>query len=138
MLVRRSANDTFAFVSDLRNAPTWDPQTIQAYKISEAPIGAGTRFCLVGNVLGFTMELPYEIQLYNAPHELVVAGETALLRYSDRITLVPHGLACRLTYDARLDLKGAFRFVNPLLPIVFQRIGDAATKRMGEAVERHA
>jgi hypothetical protein len=138
MLVRRSAGDTFAFISDLRNAPAWDPQTVAAYKISHGPIREGTRFRLVGKLLGRRLDLPYEIQFYDAPRELLIAGETAFLRYSDRITLATHGEGTRLTYDARLHLKGALRFANPLLSVIFRRIGDAATSRMGEAVERLA
>jgi hypothetical protein len=138
MLVRRSANDTFAFISDLRNAPAWDPQTVEAYKISEGTIGEGAQFCLIGKVMGFTLNLPYEIKRYDTPHELVIAGETAILRYTDRITLVPHGPECRLIYEAQLDLKGLLRLANPLLSLVFQRIGDAATRHMPEAVERLA
>jgi dehydrogenase/reductase SDR family member 12 len=138
MLVRRSAGDTFAFISDLRNAPLWDSQTIEAYKISEGPIGAGTCFRLVGAVLGRKLDLPYQIQLYNAPNELVIAGETAIMRYRDRITLTPRGPETHLTYEAWLHLKGAFRLANPLLSLVFWRIGDTATRRMPEAVERLA
>jgi hypothetical protein len=138
MLIRRSTDDAFAFISDLRNAPSWDPQTIEAHKLNEGPVGVGSRFRLVGRVLGYRFDLPYEIQLYSAPHELVIAGETAIMRYSDRITLAPHGPETRLVYEACLDLKGAFRYANPLLPIVFRRIGDAATRRMPEAVERLA
>jgi hypothetical protein len=138
MLIRRSAGDTFAFISDLRNAPTWDPHTVEAYKISEGPIGAGTQFRLVGNVLGCMLDLPYEIQLYDAPHEIVVAGETAILRYRDRMLLTPQGTVVRLTYDARLELKGVLRLANPLLPVAFRQIGNTATRRMREAVERFA
>jgi hypothetical protein len=138
MLVRRSVGDTFAFISDLRNAPSWDPQTIEAYQLSEGPIGAGTRFRLVGTVLGYKLDLPYEVQRYDAPHELVIGGETTMMRYSDRITLAAYGPDTRLTYEARLDLKGIFRLANPFLPLVFRKIGDAATKRMPEAVERLA
>jgi hypothetical protein len=138
MFIRRRTGDTFAFISDLSNAPTWDPQTIAAYKMSEGPIRAGTQFCLVGRLFGYPLHLPYEIGRYDAPRELIIAGETALLRYQDRITLVPDDPGTRLTYEAQLDLKGVFRLANPLLALIFQRIGDAATRGMAAAVERLA
>ena len=138
MLIRRSADDTFAFISDLRNAPKWDPQTVEASMLSQGPIAAGTRFLLVGNLLGCKLKLPYEIRLYDPPRELVIAGQTAVLRYNDRITLAPHGPETYLTYEAWLEVKGFLRLANPLLPLVFRRIGDAATRHMPEAVERLA
>lgn len=138
IFIQRRVNDTFAFISDLRNAPTWDPQTVAAYKISEGPIGSGTQFRLVGRLLGYTLDLPYKVQLYRPPYKLVFAGETAVLRYSDRITLVADGPACCLTYDARLDLKGALALANPFFPLLFRRIGRSATRRIREAVERLA
>lgn len=138
MHIRRSVEDTFAFISDLRNAPAWDFQTVDAYQTSDGPVGTGTRFRLVSNVLGYRLDLPYEILRYDPPRMLVIAGETAMLRYSDRITFAPQGSETRLTYETQLDLKGVLRLANPLLSLTFRWIGDAATRHMSETVERLA
>ncbi len=43
--------ETFAFVSDFRNAVRWDPRTYAAEKTTDGPIGVGTRFVLSGGLL---------------------------------------------------------------------------------------
>lgn len=134
--IRRGVQQTFAFISDLRNAPAWDPQTTEVFKLTDGPIGAGTRFRLLGKVWGCTLDLPYVIEGYAAPHDLILTGETRWLRYRDRITLASQGECTQLTYDAQLDLKGALMIANPILGLLFRRIGDRATQRIPHAVER--
>lgn len=144
--------ETFAFVSDFRNAPSWDPQTLEAYKISDGPIGLGTRFLLVGVFLGKffggqKMLLPYEIVAFEPPHLLALEGETTSMRYHDRIELSARGSShTQLTYDATLDLQGWLGRVNdlvervlpgrknPIFKHAFQLVGDRATERMPRAV----
>lgn len=40
----QSMDETFAFVSVLRNAARWDPCTYGVEKVTGSPIGVGTRF----------------------------------------------------------------------------------------------
>ncbi|QRN96367.1 SRPBCC family protein [Archangium violaceum] len=150
LIVPRRIEDTFAFVSDFRHAPTWDPRTFEAQKLTEGPIGRGTRFMLVGGMFpktaldGFElppillgqMQLPYEIDVYAPPRELVLFGETGFLRYRDHIQLSPEGENTRLVYTAEIELKGILDIGEPLLQAMFQRIGTAATQGIPDAVAR--
>ena len=138
--IARSASDTFAFISDFRHAPRWDPQTLQAHKVSDGPIGLGTRYLLIGEFMWRKLILPYEIVGYRppgdgAPGELVLVGETSTISYCDRIEFAEAGAdRTRLTYDAQLDFKGIFRVGELALRQVFQYIGDKATRGMPQAV----
>ena len=49
--IPRPIEATFAFVSDFRNAVTWDPRTYSADKTTEGPIGVGTQFMLTGGMM---------------------------------------------------------------------------------------
>jgi hypothetical protein len=128
----------FAFVSDFRHAPLWDPQTRSAEKLGDGPIGIGTRFVLVGGVAGLRMELPYEIVAFDPPHRLVLEGSTRWVRYRDQITFEADGPGTRIVYDAEMELRSALRIVGPLLPLMFDRIAEAATRGMPRAIEQHA
>lgn len=134
--IRRTIDEVFELVGDLRNAPAWDPQTIAVTKLTSGPVGVGTRFLLIGRVAGLRLELPYEVEQHDPPHGLVLVGGTARLRYCDRITLCPEDGGTRLDYDATLELVGRLRVAEPLLRLVFGWIGARATRRMAEAVER--
>jgi hypothetical protein len=49
--ISKPLDETFAFVSDFRNAAVWDPRTYSVDKTTDGPIGVGTRFMLTGGML---------------------------------------------------------------------------------------
>lgn len=139
--------DTFAFVSDFRNAAQWDPRTYAVEKTTEGPIGVGTRFMLTGGVLRGELvkrlhlpesfvgtALRYDVVAFEPPTVFVLAGENAMVRYCDRLTFSDHGGSTLLVYFAELTLKGRFGFVDPPLQRMFSRIGDAATVDLASVV----
>jgi len=124
--------DAFAFVTDFRNAARWDPRVVRSELLTDGPIGLGSRFHLVSFGLGKEVALPYEVTTFEPGERAVFEGRTLLFRYRDRIDFEPidptaDGTAgTRVTYDARLSLRGPLALGNPLLALVFRRIGDDA------------
>lgn len=135
LIIKRPLADTFAFFSDFRNAPTWDPQTRTARKDTEGDIGLGTRFILVGGALGMNFELPYEIVGFDPPHQFILEGENRVFRYRDVIDFVAEGDNTRLSYYAELGFRGLLRVGNPCMSLMFRSIGDKATRDMPRAAE---
>ena len=99
LAIPRSVEKTFAFVSDFRNASRWDPRTYSVEKVTEGPIGVGTRFVLTGGVVPRNvlerlrvpgsragMPLPYDVVEFNAPTGFVLEGESRAFRYRDHLT----------------------------------------------------
>jgi len=141
LTIPQSLEDTFAFVSDFRNAARWDPRTYEAVKATEGPIGVGTRFMLTGGMLREDlvrrlhlpakmagMPLPYNVIEFDAPNEFVLVGESSMVRYRDHLEFSAAGNGTRLRYYAELELKGALAAGEPLLRLMFKRIGDDATR----------
>jgi hypothetical protein len=149
LLIRRPLAPTFDFVTDFRNAPRWDPRTYDANKVTPGPVGAGTRFLLLGGMfsretldrlrvpdwLRPTTELPYEVVSFVAPSEMVVRGETRTLRYEDRLTFSEEAGGTRLHYWATMELKGVLAVGEPIFQPIFRAIGADATRGMPAAVE---
>jgi hypothetical protein len=150
LFVPRPVEATFDFVSDFRNAVKWDPRTYAVEKVGGAPIGVGTTFLLTGGVLPKWgtiggrlprmllrgMPLKYTIVTYDRPRELVLEGATPIVTYDDRITFAAEGSGTSLTYSARLDLRGLLAVGEPVLRLLFKRIGDDATRDIPTAVAR--
>ena len=128
--------DTFDFISDFRHASLWDPRTRTVKKLTDGPIGQGTRFLLYGEFLGRPLELPYEIVLYDRPLCLVFAGESAILRYRERVTFKPEAGGTCIEYDATASLKSIFALGNPILALIYQRIGNDATSGILSALDK--
>lgn len=98
----------------------------------------GTRFVLASRVLGKELQLPYEVLDLEPERRVVLAGRNRLLRYRDEIAFEPASgdgaRGTRITYDARLALRGILAIGNPILSLVFGRIGDDAVAGIGRAL----
>lgn len=146
-----SVEETFAFVSDFRNAAHWDPRTYSVEKSTTGPIGVGTRFMLTGGMLREELvqrlhipksmaglALPYDVTRFDPPNEFVLEGETRVFKYCDHLEFAADAEGTRLRYYAQLELKGPLSVGDWLLQRTFSRIGDDATRGLPEAAIAHA
>lgn len=140
--------EAFAFVSDFRNAATWDPRVSGAEKEPPGPVAVGTRFRLYsplpGPLAAKELELPYEVTELSPGERIVLVGKTLLLRYRDEIACAPatapaaSGDSTRLSYDAVLRLRGPLALADPLLRRFFRRVGDEAVAGIARALAAEA
>jgi hypothetical protein len=151
LTIPRPIEETFAFVSDFRNAARWDPRTYSAHKTTDGPIGVGTRFMLTGGMMPGSvvkrlhlpesvagMSLPYNVVAFDAPNEFTLKGESRMLRWCDHLKFTADGDSTRLSYFAELEMKRFSAAGDALITRMFQRIGDDATADIPEAVVRGA
>jgi hypothetical protein len=82
--------------------------------------------------LGRRVPLEYRITEFERPSRLVLSGGDSSLRSTDEITFVSRPGGTRVTYEARLDLTGIRRLADPLLDLLFQRIGRLAVRGLRE------
>jgi hypothetical protein len=136
---RLSPERAFDFISDFRHAALWDPNTKSVTLVSGLPLGLGSRFQLHAHMLGVSFELPYEIVRYERPTCVAFVGETRILSYREQVTFQSDGeRGTIIEYRASLQLRGLFALGNPLLSLVYQRIGDSATGGIVAALDRSA
>lgn len=72
ILIRRPAKDVFEFVADGRNASKWNSAVVEAKKVSEGPIGLGTKFWMARELPGGRFENDFEIIEYEPDTKLTV------------------------------------------------------------------
>lgn|SRR5512134_2649890 len=103
--IRRLPGDVFDFCSDLRNEMAWNPKARSVEKLTEGPVGVGTRFLARWSNAGPTV---VEIVHFDRPHQWeshsITRGLEVLMtgrveedpigaQYSLRLQLRPHGIA---------------------------------------------
>ena len=98
----------------------WDPNTSSARRV-DATIGLGTRFAIDTAFGGRTLRAEYRISAYEPPRLLVMESALKNVHLRDEITVVPDPEGCRMTYDARVMPKGAWRLAGPVLQVIFTR-----------------
>jgi carbon monoxide dehydrogenase subunit G len=123
----RTQEDVFAYLSDFSTTQEWDPGVAEAQRLDDGPIAVGSRFNVVADFMGRRTPLVYAVVALDAPHSITLRGENATVVSLDTIAFEPTpGGGTRISYDADLTLKGPLRLGDPLLKLVFNRIGDRA------------
>lgn len=113
----------FDYMAEFSNAAEWDPGTVSARRLGEGPVGLGSRFELIVRFAGRESPFVYEITEYERPRRVVLVAETGAARVTDTMSIAAgSGGGSVLTYDARLELKGARRLFSPLMSVLFGRV----------------
>jgi carbon monoxide dehydrogenase subunit G len=124
--VERPLPEVFAYLVDMSNSAKWDPGIAEAKKLGDGPVAVGTEFDLVALFRGRPVPMRYRIVAYEEGRRVVFDGEGEKARSIDEITVEPAGGGTRITYEADLRMKGAYRIVEPFLRGTFRRIGEDA------------
>ncbi len=126
--------DAFAYLADAEHFADWDPGVTRATRVAGNGPGLGAAYDLDVRSGPRTMTLRYETTDWDPPHRLILRAESRLLLSIDEIRVEPDAVGSRVTYDARLTLKGAAAIFDPLLALTFRRIGDRAAGGLRRAL----
>jgi hypothetical protein len=123
---RRSIQEAFDYLAEFSSAVEWDPSVIEAKRLTDGPIGPGSKFRIVATFLGRRIPLDYQVTEYEPCRRVVLTADSAMIRSVDQITFTVTSSGTDVTYDANLQARGALRLAGPLLSLVFGHIGNRA------------
>lgn len=116
-------------MADLRNFSQWDRNIVKVEQIEGNGGGLNTVFDItVRGVGGKPSVLRYTTVEYDEHSNILVKGRNTLFTSIDRVTIVPTDTGCDVTYDAILTANWIIAPMNLVLGVVFNKVGDAATK----------
>jgi hypothetical protein len=114
--IRRPAGEVFGYCSDHTNEIEWNPAMRRVAKITDGPIGVGTRY-----EMEFMPGRPIigKCVWYDPPTSWTVTGSGKGMRssFSGRVTPVPAG--AQLTLRMEIETRGLLR---PVLPVLRRRM----------------
>jgi uncharacterized protein YndB with AHSA1/START domain len=114
IIIRRPVEEVFAFVADQRNAPQWQDGLVEVRRITDGPIGAGTKHTAVRKFLGRRMELTNEYIKYEPNREITFTGNGASrfeVSYLTEVTAEGTRVTCRM----QMEQGGLFGLAEPLI-----------------------
>lgn len=121
------------YLKDFSNAEAWDPGTVSCTRQGQGPIVVGTKFHNASKIAGVETELTYELTELTGS-TVVFEGENESATSVDTITVVPHGDGSEITYEAVIEAKGVGKLAEPLMKLVFERIGSKTEEQMTEVL----
>jgi len=122
----KSVEEAFTYMADLRNFANWDPGVLTVAQVAGDGAGPESIFDVAVKSVGGGTVLRYETVEYDQPGNLLVKARNSRFTSIDRITIVAKDEGSIVTYSAELLLNGCLSPLNPLLGLVFNRIGDRA------------
>lgn len=117
----RPAQEVFDYMADLRNFPEWDPGTKSAQQVKGEGPGLDAEYDLEA-----PSTLRYVVEAYDRPHKVVARAQNRWITSVDTITVKADSGSSVVGYHADLTLNGVLRFGDPLLKLMFNRIGGKA------------
>ena len=125
------------YLADFTHAEEWDPGTVSCTRLDSGPIRVGSRFHNESEIAGVSTELVYELVTLDAD-KVVLRGENDSATSTDTITVTPKDGGSEITYEAVIEAKGIGKLAEPLMKLVFERIGSETETKMTEVLNRLA
>jgi uncharacterized protein YndB with AHSA1/START domain len=110
--IDRPPEDVFDYCSDHRHEPEWNPMMKRIEKLTDGPIGAGTRYA-VEFVKGPPMVM--ECTRYERPATWSLTGDSPALTASGGWRVLPTADGAHLAVRVEMELHGRLRLAAPLL-----------------------
>ena len=124
--IDRPSPEVFDYVADFSNIESWDPGVASSEKVSDGPVGVGTKFDLVARFGASEIPMTYEVTRYEPGHRVTLVGRGGSLEAVDDIVFEPVGGGTLVDYTAAITFHGWVRFVAPLMSPMMKRVGGRA------------
>jgi uncharacterized protein YndB with AHSA1/START domain len=136
--IKRSPEDVFDYCSDHTHEPEWNPMMKRIEKITDGPIGVGTRYA-TEFVKGPPMVI--ECVRYERPTTWSLVGDSPTLKAGFGGQVLPTESGAHLVMRMEIELHGLLKLAAPLLrrreQPMFERDLDTIKARL-EGAERGA
>lgn len=123
----KSAEEAFDYLADFTKITEWDETAKSSVLLEGPPAGqVGARFAVSVGFAGSTNEFEYETTVSERPHRLILRAETSSIVSEDVVSFVAVEGGTEVIYDANLKPKGLMALIDPVLNLMFKRLGDSA------------
>ncbi|HSU03429.1 MAG TPA: SRPBCC family protein [Nocardioides sp.] len=125
------------YLKDFSNAEEWDPGTETCTRTDSGPVAVGSTWHNTSKIAGVSTELDYRLESLTSD-TIVFTGHNDTATSTDTITVVPNpeGAGSRITYEANIEMKGMAKLVDPIMKLVFEKVGSDTEDDMVAALNR--
>ena len=137
-VINRPVDEVFAFLSDLENNLRWRASQIEARKTSEGPIGVGTTYRMVNNVLGRRIEGEGVVTEYEPSRSFTSVSRSGYLPLEAQRIFEPVEGGTRVTFVLRAEPAGFFKIAEPLVAAMARRRIESEAANLKDLMEAGA
>ena len=118
VIIDRSIAEAFALLADLTTHPTWSPDVLSASKITDDPVGLGTRFQF--ELKGIGKGEP-EITEYDEPTRVQFSGRIRMGDTRHLFSLMTVGERTRVDQVLEMRPRGLWWLLAPVMAMMMRR-----------------
>ncbi|EGD78012.1 hypothetical protein PTSG_09650 [Salpingoeca rosetta] len=136
-LTGKTREEVFEYLANFDNIASWDPGCLKSKRVDSGPLKIGSSFDLVTVFKGTESKMTYTITKLDAPNEVVLEGESAMVRAIDTIKVLPSPDDPNnvvVDYTADLSLKGWRRPFILFLKNDLNKLGRDAMEGLEKAI----
>ena len=133
--IARPPEAVAAFEFDAANDPAWIGGVRTAEKLTDGPIGVGSRVRRVGSFLGRPIEWVMDVVEFVPAHRLAMHAVKSPFPMDVTYELAPSGAGTQATIRIRGQARGMYGVLGPLTPMMVRRSVQSDLGRLKRAIE---
>jgi carbon monoxide dehydrogenase subunit G len=131
--IARPIEDVFDFIADERNEPKYNPRMTRVEKVTPGPVAKGTRWSATVESRGRPLDREIEVTDYTRPTRLGSTTSMSTGEIHGALTFEPDPVGTRISWSWKLQPKGLFRVLGPLIT----RIGRRQDAELWASLKRY-
>jgi carbon monoxide dehydrogenase subunit G len=119
--IKRPVPQVFDFIADVNNNPKWMPvQSVQ--KLSNGPVGVGTKFKQQFSLLGSNYDLDGTITAFEPNQKIAFAYDSPVFNWRGEYTFEATAAGTRLSAKGNVSLTGALQLMETMFAPKIRRL----------------
>jgi uncharacterized membrane protein len=135
VVISKPVSEVFAFVADHENLPKWTVGVRESQRLTPGPPATGSRYRVVGQLLGRSIESNYEITAFDHDRGFHGTMNSPMFSFSERYRFDPEGSDTRVSMSAGAQPHGIFRLLAPIMALGVRRQVKADHRRLKTLLE---
>jgi hypothetical protein len=136
ILIKRQVEQVFDYVADQRNEPVYNPRMLHSEKITDGPVGVGTRFRVTAQSGWREIEMLIEVTEFQRPGRFGSRTTMSAADIDGGLTFEPVNGATRMNWARDLRPKGSLRLLAPLVTRLRRRQEQTIWTGLKDQLER--
>ena len=135
VVINRPLEEVFAFVAAGENWSQWAMELVETTKTSEGPLGVGTTYTHVAQMLGRRIENGYEVTEYEPNSKISMKSTSGPVPVEMSLTFEPVEGGARVVLNVQAEIAGLFKLAEPLVARIMGRQQDANFANLKDLLE---
>ena len=138
MPISRSIEEVFDFVGThyFENHPRWEREVVEVRRLTDGPIGVGSRAVMVREEYGRRSEAPLEITAFEPSRTIAFRHLGGPMLFELAFVMAPAGVSSTdLSVHVQVELQGLYKLLTPIFAFNLPRIGTRIMRTMVELIE---